>query len=65
VESCDITSRLVAVFVHHVVLALALDEVDPWDGVVAGESVHRCAERVGDLANGAVEAMGNPNRRCT
>ena len=35
-------------FVHHVVLALALDEVDPWDAVVAGESVHRQGERVGD-----------------
>ena len=37
------------VLVHHVVLALALDEVDPWDAVVAGESVHRQGERVGDL----------------
>jgi hypothetical protein len=35
--------------VHDVVLALALDEVDPRQVVVAGEAAHRRAERVGDL----------------
>ena len=34
---------------HDVVLALALREVDPRNTVGAGESVHRGAERVGDL----------------
>jgi hypothetical protein len=37
------------VLVHHVVLALALDEVHPRHNVVAGEAAHRRAERVGDL----------------
>ena len=35
--------------VHHVVLALAFREIDPRHAVVAGEPVHRGAERVGDL----------------
>ena len=37
------------VLVHDIVLALALRKVDPRNTVRAGESVHRGAERVGDL----------------
>ena len=37
------------VLVHDIVLALALRKVDPRNTVGAGESVHRGAERVGDL----------------
>jgi hypothetical protein len=37
------------VFVHHVVLALPLREVDPRHTVDPGEPMHRGAERVGDL----------------
>ena len=33
---------------HHVVLALALDEVHPRHTVVPGEAMYRCGERVGD-----------------
>ena len=35
--------------VHHVVLALALDEVHPRDSLIAGEAVHRGGEPVGDV----------------
>jgi hypothetical protein len=37
------------VFVHHVVFALAFDEVHPGHLLVTGEAAHRHAERVGDL----------------
>jgi hypothetical protein len=50
---------------HHVVLALALHEVHPRHRLVPGEPAHRRAERVGDLASGAVDAIGNPSWRCT
>ena len=36
------------VLVHHVVLALSLDEVHPRHPLVTGEAAHRGAERVGD-----------------
>jgi hypothetical protein len=41
-------SEVLQLFVHHVVLALALGEVDPRNAVVAGEAAYRGAERIGD-----------------
>ncbi len=38
------------VLVHHVVLTLPLDEVDPGDALIDRIPAHRGAERVGDLA---------------
>jgi hypothetical protein len=37
------------VLVHHVVLALTSDEVDPRHALVAGEAMHRRGEPVADL----------------
>jgi hypothetical protein len=50
-HSLDAAGRLEGgqVFPHHVVLALALDEIDPRHALLDGEAAHRDRERVGDL----------------
>jgi len=53
------------VLVHHVVLALAPGEVHPRDLLLAGETVDRGGEAVGDLAQRRVAAIGSPNCRWT
>jgi len=44
---------------HHLVLALPLHEVHPRHALVHGETAHRSAERVGDLA----QRRGRGNRQ--
>jgi hypothetical protein len=46
--------------VRKVVLALALGKVHPGDGVVAGESVHRLGERLGDRRQGGGGSHRHP-----
>ena len=52
-------------FVHDIVLTLALDENHPRNALGIGERRTAATNRSVSLASGAVEAIGDPSWRCT